>query len=231
MTTQLSCYIIDDEPLAIIELKTLIDSNPVLHLVGSATNPLEAFTYLQQNDVALLFVDINMGRMNGLELMKLLNNKVIWVTAHEKYALQSFNYENTVDYLVKPIASDRFQLAIKKALNAGWAPRTGQEPLEDATMGAFSLKTLWGKKDIPHHNIDYIKASGYCSTIFYGAEKAVVQIPLKDMEDLLPADLFTRVHKSYIINKKKVKGSRYNKVILLSNVSIPIGRTYRFTEE
>lgn len=227
----LSCYIIDDEPIAIECLEKYVRKTPILQLVGTSTNPFEAIEYLQKNEVSFLFVDINMEELNGLELMKMVDNKVVLTTAHEEYALRSYDFENTVDYLLKPITYDRFLVAVKKVMNVFMAPKPLLLPADKDPSAAFPLKTPLGKKDIPYDQIDFIKAGGYYSTIFYGKEKAVVPIPLKDLETLFPATHFTRIHKSYMVNRKKVKSLWHNKVLLQSNITIPIGRTFRFSEE
>lgn len=224
----LSCYIIDDEPMAIECLEKYVRKTPLLQLAGTSTNPFEAIEYLRDNEVSFLFVDINMEELNGLELMKMVDNKVVLTTAHEEYALRSYDYENTVDYLLKPITYDRFLVAVKKVMNVF----VGQKPPgQPGSAGALPVKTPFGKKEIPFEQIEFVKAGGYYSTVFYGKEKTVVPIPLKDLETLFPPGQFSRIHKSYIVNRSKVKNMWHNKVLLCSNVTVPVGRTFRIAED
>lgn len=227
MNPILSCYIVDDEPFSIEALKEHVLITPELLLVGTATNPFEALAYLQEHEVSLLFLDINMGKISGMDFPRFVTNKIIWVTAHEKYALQSYDYENTVDYLVKPIMYDRFQLAVKKALQGHQMGDTETIPMKGEH--SFVLKTAQGEKHISYSLIDYIEANRNSSTIFFGNEKAIVYTLLKDLEASLPANLFVRVHKSYIINRTRVKTARFNKAVLHGNIVIPIGRAYKLS--
>lgn len=228
---RLKVYIVDDEETAIEGLTELVEETPILHLTGTTTDPFEALAYVQKNDVALLFVDINMEGMSGLELTKLIDNKVILTTAHESYALESYGYENVIGYLVKPITHEKFQLAIRKALNNSIILKDDPMPQGDDPFGLFIARTIKGEKEILYSSIDYVKAEGDYSAIFHGKDKDIVSVPLKDLEVRFPSLLFTRIHKSYIINKRRVKSARFDKVVLDGNVTIPIGRTYKFSKD
>lgn len=228
MNPILSCYIVDDEPFSIEAIKEEVLITPELQLVGTSTNPFEALAYLQEHEVALIFLDITMGKISGMEFSKFVSSKIIWVTAHEKFALQSYDFENTVDYLLKPIAHDRFQFAVKKAL------KSCQKPLEKAAIKeefTLSLKTTQGKREILYGLIDYIEAERNVCFLYSGKEKITVHMTLKQLELSLPSDLFARVHKSYLINRTKVKYVRFNKVMLYGNTAVPIGRTYKFEKK
>ena len=232
MTPVLSCFIVDDEPYAIEALKEHVLNTPSLKLVGTSTDPFEALVYLQKNDVALIFLDINMGKMSGMEFTKFVDNKIIWTTAHEKYALKSFDYENTVDYLMKPIMHDRFQLAVKKALHSYMADNADNiVRVNESASGWLQVRTSQGETNIAYSLVDYIKANRNSSTIFYGKERAIVYKPLKDIESTIPADQFIRIHKSYIVNRTKIKSVRFDKAILYDNRTIPKGRTYKIPKD
>ncbi len=114
MTNEIECFILDDEKSAVEEIESYVVKTPGLKLAGSSTNPYEAIEVIQGTDM-LVFLDIRMGRVSGIEYARNLTNKIIFTTAHDEYALKSFDNENTVDYLLKPIYYDRFLQAVRKA--------------------------------------------------------------------------------------------------------------------
>lgn len=223
---KISCYILDDEPRAIEDLVRFIDKTPVLSLKGYSTDPFEALNYLRNNAVDFLFLDISMDELSGLEFIELVPNKAIFVTAHESHALPALSHVNTVDYLLKPITFSRFMVAIKKIEDIFLLP-VAKEPAVAEVKASFEAKTPTGQIVIEYEKVDYIKANGAYSTVFYEGRKAFVSMPLNDIEALFPKELFARVHRSYMVHKEKIVKRTYYHLILLNDIPIPLGRKYK----
>lgn len=210
------CIIIDDEPDAIKAVKKCINKTPELFLTFSTTNPLEGIIYLKNNEVDFVFLDINMEEMNGMNVAKIIPHKIIITTAHPQHALESYGYLNIVDYLVKPIEQERFDRSINKMraiLNK-----------KDSNENMSTIKTSKGIIKLDFQSIEYIKADRAICLI---NGKDAIPISLGELLAVLPNHIFKRLHKSYVVNLSKVFSFRHNKVILLSNATIPIGRAYR----
>jgi len=222
---KISCYILDDEPRAIDDLIRFIEKTPVLTLKGYATDPFEALNYLRSHAVDFLFLDISMDELSGLEFIELVPNKAIFTTAHESHAISALSYVNTVDYLLKPITFTRFMTAVKK-IEAIFLNPVHKE-LQPAPAATFEAKTPTGQILIEYDKVDYIKANGSYSTIFYEGKKAFVSMPLNDIEALFPRELFARVHRSYIVHRQKIAKRTYYHLTLLNDVPIPLGRKYK----
>ncbi|WP_118976167.1 LytR/AlgR family response regulator transcription factor [Taibaiella koreensis] len=223
---KISCYILDDEPRAIDDLIRFIEKTPILTLKGYATDPFEALNYLRSHEVDFLFLDISMDELSGLEFIELVPNKAIFTTAHEHHALSALSYVNTVDYLLKPITFNRFMIAIKK-IEAIFLNAAAKDTEPTVVVASFEAKTPTGQIVIEYDKVDYIKANGSYSTIFYEGKKAFVSMPLNDIEALFPRELFARVHRSYIVHKKKIAKRTYYHLTLLNDIPIPLGRKYK----
>lgn len=222
---KISCYILDDEPRAIDDLIRFIEKTPVLTLKGYATDPFEALNYLRSHAVDFLFLDISMDELSGLEFIELVPNKAIFTTAHESHAISALSYVNTVDYLLKPITFTRFMTAVKKIEAIFLNP--AHKESQPASAATFEAKTPTGQIVIEYDKVDYIKANGSYSTIFYEGKKAFVSMPLNDIEALFPRELFARVHRSYIVHRQKIARRTYYHLTLLNDVPIPLGRKYK----
>jgi DNA-binding LytR/AlgR family response regulator len=213
----LKCLVVDDEELARILLKTYIEKTESLTLIGSTENPLEALQMLQNQEVDLLFLDIQMPELSGTSIAKIVNPKtrIIFTTAYSQYALAGFDL-NVLDYLLKPITYERFQQAIEKAKD--YFQIQSQEE-------TITIKSGYDLHKIRLNDILFIEGSSEYVT-FQTAEKRIMSYQtLKSLEISLPNQQFMRVHRSYIVNKGKVKLLK-GKELLIENYKIPVSETY-----
>lgn len=227
----ISCLIVDDEQSAIDILRTFVEKTPFLSLVGSTTNPLEALGILQSQPIELLFLDIHMPQLSGLDLLRVLNKgktKVILTTAYSEFAVESFELD-ALDYLLKPIAFERFLKAAQKALNTSLEPSPRWQPEEKADDYIFVKTESKGKMTkINFNDILYVEGQKNYVSINTSDESIVTLLNIKDLEERLPPRQFMRVHKSYIVSLDKIVVIDGNQ-ILFKNMKayVPLGETYR----
>lgn len=224
----IQCIIVDDKPLAIDILADYIGKTPFLSLVYSSTNPLDALEYIRNNPADLVFLDIQMPEITGIQFMKILKGKcrVILTTAYSKYAMEGYEHD-VVDYLLKPVSYERFYKAVEKAKKLIAPP--GQDNATKAAGNATEdlfVKTEYKIQRIPLDSILFVEArQNYVAIVT--TDKQVLSLQnIKNIEEKLPAERFMRVHKSYIIALNKID------VIEKSNIqagknTIPIGDAYR----
>lgn len=217
----LNCLAIDDEPLALDIIEDYVNKIPFLNLVGKFTNSVEATGELQKGKIDLIFLDIQMPGLTGLEFLNTLERKpaVIFTTAYDEYAVESYDF-NTIDYLLKPISFDRFMKAANKA----------HEILSSGADGTDN-KFIFIKADYKIHKIatdDIAYVEGYKDYVrIYTPEKRfVTRESMKNMEDLLSKDQFLRIHRSYIISIDKFSAIEGN-MIILGEEKLPIGKSYK----
>lgn len=224
----LNCIAIDDEELALELLEDNISKVPYLKLVAKTDNPLEAIKLIQEQPVDLVFLDIQMPGLTGLQLINSLPNKpmFIMVTAYEKYALEGYNL-NVVDYLVKPVALDRFIQACNKARELHQLKNKVNTP-EGVDPGYFFINVDYSHVKINHADImwvegfkDYLKIH-----LKSTANPLVARISMKSFEELLPATKFIRIQKSYIVSKNSITAVRKNSVFI-GAMELPIGENYK----
>ncbi|WP_114821663.1 LytR/AlgR family response regulator transcription factor [Chryseobacterium sp. KLBC 52] len=215
---KIKCIIVDDEPLAISLLEHYVEKIPFLELVFSTENPILALEYLQKNDSDLIFLDIQMPELTGINFMKIVgaDQKYILTTAYSEYALEGYEH-NVVDYLLKPVSFDRFQKSVLKAQERFSFPR------EENTN--FFVKSSGQRHRIGFQEILYIESIKDYVNIRTENDEFIVLDTLKSMENQLP-ETFVRIHKSFIVNLDKVKSIGAKKVIL-PEYEIPIGESYR----
>ena len=214
---QLKCLVVDDEELARILLKTYIQKMDNLALIGTTENPLEALELLDNQEVDLLFLDVQMPELSGIEMAKLINPKtrIIFTTAYSEYAMTGFDL-NVLDYLLKPITFERFQQAIEKAKD--YFQISNQEE-------TIIIKSGYDLHKIRLDEILFIEGSSEY-VIFQTLSKRIMSYQtLKSLELSLPNQQFMRVHRSYIVNKMKVNALK-NKELLIGNFKIPVSETY-----
>lgn len=221
----LKAIALDDEPPALKVLGSLCKQNPNINLVQTFTKPSEATAFLQNNPVDLLFLDINMPTISGIDFFKSISQPVmlIFTTAFSEFALEGFNLQ-AIDYLLKPITPERFEQACQKALLYYDKVLSTQE--EEITPEYLQIRADYSLHQIAFEDIilvealdDYVKI--HCTT----GKPIVARMTLKNLQLKLPEKLFIRVHKSYIISFNKIKALR-NKVVYLPNFEIPLGPTY-----
>ncbi len=223
------CLIIDDEYPARVLLKDYIQKMSFLKLTGSFKNPVEALSKIQSEPVDLIFLDIQMPELSGIEFLKSFPNKtnVILTTAYSEYALTGYEL-NVLDYLLKPISFERFVLAVNKAADI---IRLQNDVKEPGRQEAEEKKFITVKADhkiikISTDDIIYIEGLREYVTFYTKNEKIVTLESLKNLESKLPATKFIRVHKSFIINKDRVK-SLYGNQLEIEGKFIPIGKSYK----
>jgi len=225
----IKCIIIDDEQPAIHVLENYVRQIPFLQLVGTATNPLVGLTMVAREQAELVFLDIQMDEMNGIDVFKVLppNVKVIFCTAFSEFAVASYDL-NAVDYLMKPIAFDRFAKAVMKVKPVNSA--TILNPTEKISHDYIFVKTEQKGKmvKLDLDDIDYIEAMSNYIAFYRGTSKTLVYSSMKEIEEHLPPKKFMRIHKSFIISINKI-ASVDNNCILLKNRAeqIPLSNTYR----
>jgi len=214
---------IDDEPLALDVIKAFCLKIDDLKLVSTYTEPGSAIKYLNDNAVDLLFLDINMPAISGLDFYKKVskNTMVIFTTAYSEYAVEGFNL-NAIDYLLKPFDFKRFQHAVDKAREYH---SFIQLKSNDAPQYLF-LKVDYSMVKVPFEEIFFIEGlDNYLKIHFDNGKTLLVRMSMKAISEKLPESEFVRVHRSYIIPLKKVRSVR-NKIIHLDKQEIPIGTNY-----
>ncbi|WP_017733299.1 LytR/AlgR family response regulator transcription factor [Nafulsella turpanensis] len=221
---KLSCYIVDDEPLAIEVLESHISRMDSLQIKGTFQNPVKAFQALHHEPVDLLFLDIQMPSLTGIELIKSLSNAplVIFTTAHREHALAGFELD-VVDYLLKPVSFERLLQAIGKV----YKYRSGSAPFKEVPSAHRFLFTQEGNKHlkIPLDEILYIESQRDYAKIVMDKKTIKVQERTGALEQKLRQQGFLRIHRSYIIPVSKVESWSSCEVSIKEHV-IPIGRTF-----
>lgn len=218
----MNCIIVDDDKISRRIIQNYILKTDFLILIKSCTNAIEAVNILQNEMIQLIFLDVEMPEMNGLEFIKTLEEKpqIILVTAHEKYAVEAFEH-NVTDYIVKPISYSRFLKAVTKV-----------KSIYDKHLNHNSgLPYIFVKTDsklirINTKDIFYIEALADYVNIITPKEKYVVHSTMKGIESKLPNQLFQRVHRSFIVRLDKINSIDENTLVINDNL-IPIGGSYR----
>jgi len=224
------CITVDDEPLALDILADYVAKVPELSLVASTTNAIEALTLVQKGEVDLVFLDVQMPELTGIQFLKIINGKcdVILTTAYPQYALEGYEL-NVVDYLLKPIAFDRFYRSVQKVLNnlTSRTPLSAAPPSNEAVDFIF-VKTEHKIQRVDIDDIRYIEGLKDYISIFTATERIVTLQNMKKMEDILPGNRFVRVHRSYIVALDKIASIERGRIFIEDKV-IPVGDTYRDT--
>ncbi|NVO31327.1 LytR/AlgR family response regulator transcription factor [Hymenobacter lapidiphilus] len=231
------CLVVDDETPALAIMADYISQTPFLTLVGTTTKPIEALTLVQQGTVDLVFLDIQMPRLTGLQFLKLAGNKcrVVLTTAYPEYALDG--YENdVVDYLLKPVSFERFFKAAQKALVllpgsvpvAVLAPPAAPALPPPAPADHMFVKGESKNKflRVEYADILYIEGLSNYVAIQLPGQRLVTYHTLKDLIETLPQPQFLRVHKSYIVSLSKIRMVDGN-TIYIGDKEIPVSETYR----
>ena len=226
------CLAIDDEPLALQQLVAYISKVPFLELAAQCQSALEARAFLEHDTVDAIFCDINMPDLNGMDFVKSLAAPplIVFTTAYSEYAVEGFKV-NAVDYLLKPFGLDDFRRAanrLKERLeNTSQASPVAEAPKKDDDDTIF-IKTDYKVIKIAISDIRYIEGmSEYLKIHLEGHPKPVVTLlSMKKMEENLPST-FMRIHRSYIINLKKIQEVNKNRVIMDTETYLPIGDNYK----
>ncbi len=225
----INCIAIDDELPALKQMQDYISKIPYLNLIGSFNNGIDALNFLKDNSVDLLFLDIQMDDLNGIQLLQVLNNKpkVILTTAYDQYALKAFDLEVS-DYLLKPISFERFVKAVEKIyreLNINDRDNN-EKPETKEHRNYFFVKTEFKMVRIDFDNIIYIEGLKEYLIIKCINDKVLSLMTFKEIIDILPEDNFVRTHKSYIVAINKIESIERNR-IKIGEKLIPVGNTFK----
>jgi DNA-binding LytR/AlgR family response regulator len=221
--------IIDDEQPAINVLKNYINRIPHLKLIGSETNPVTGIDIIRKEQPDVVFLDIQMDEMTGIEVMKEIGNttKVIFCTAYSEFAVTSYELD-AVDYLMKPIEFNRFLKSVQRLTDLiNHQPASNTEALPNDYI--FIKAGQRGKMlKIDFDDIDYVEAMSNYIAFHRGSQKTLAYLTMKELEERLPASDFMRIHKSYIVSLKQIALMENNELILKKNSHrIPIGANYK----
>ncbi|KPM48655.1 LytR/AlgR family response regulator transcription factor [Jiulongibacter sediminis] len=223
----MNCIVVDDEKIAIEIIEGYIEKLPSLHLIESFSDSVKALDFAQNNDVDLIFLDINMPTITGLTFMELLKGKsmVVLTTAYSEYALEGFKHD-VVDYLTKPISFERFYEATQKTSRRK-ANKTASNTIDDYIMVKTDRKGKYVR--IKFENILYIESlKNYVAIYTLQGERIVTLLTMKELEERLPEDHFFRAHKSFIVSLDQINHLDGGEIMLTdSDARIPLGVTYR----
>jgi DNA-binding LytR/AlgR family response regulator len=221
---EIKCMVVDDEPIARDILEKHIAATPGLTLLKSCMNATEAYEGLHEHSIDLIFLDIQMPVITGTDFLRSLRNPplVIFTTAYHNYAVEGFEL-NSVDYLLKPITYERFYQAIEKAKDRMGASPTPPQP---ALVDYIFIKQDSRLVRIYHDDIRYIEAEKDFSNVFTNEKKLLAGMHLKMFENMLPDNLFFRLHRSYMVNLSKITSIKGN-IAELGKTEIPIGANYK----
>ena len=219
--------IIDDEEMARAIIEQLISKNKELVLIENFSNAIEAIKFLNQNSVDLIFLDIHMPTFTGFDLLQTLKNppKVILTTSDKNFAIEAFEYNCIVDYLVKPVTQERFDKAILKAKSFN-VVSSNSKKVEKEIIDELYVNIDRRLVKINFATINLIEAKGDYIQIKTDTKNHIVHSTLKKIEDKLPNELFLKVHRSFIINTTKIIDIEDNSVLIGNNV-IPVSRSNR----
>ena len=219
----MKCLVVDDDELSRGILEDLISDTSSLELVASCDDPIKAFNILKEFKIDLLFLDIEMPKMDGISMLKALSPlpQVILVTSHDEYAVESYEYDVT-DFVKKPISTARFLKAVEKA---------NKRFNTDASLFTTKGETIFIKSDsklvqINTHKIFWIEALGNYMRVITEDGKYTILSTMKDVANKLPSDEFVRVHRSFIVRLDKIESIEDN-YIVINNNQINIGKAYK----
>lgn len=234
----LKCIVIDDEPLALMQMQNYVARVPFLELVESFDNAVEARDFLgTDNTVDLIFVDINMPELSGIDFVRGLESApmVVFTTAYSEYAIEGFKLD-AIDYLLKPFSFESFERAAKKAQSMAQllalrdSTNSDSLPLgeQSAEKECISIRADHKTSLVRYSNIVYIESAGeYVRLHLADGGHLVTLFRLKNMESALPSERFVRVHRSFIVNLEHVTGYTKGRVFLTGDEYAPIGENYR----
>lgn len=231
------CIAIDDEPLALRQIKSYIERTEQLELVATCRSAIEAERVIKEEKVDLIFVDINMPDVNGLDFVRSLTNNyfIIFTTAHPEFALEGFKL-NAIDYLLKPFDYNEFNKAITKVVSLvdlverchAAESAIAQNEAESSDKEFISVKADYKTQLVKIADIVYLESAGeYVRLHIEGGPTITTLFRLKNMETILPQDSFLRVHRSYIVNLKRISSYTRGRIFIDNGEYIPLGENYK----
>ena len=231
------CIAIDDEPMALRQIKSYIERTEQLELVATCHSALEAQKIIATEHVDLLFVDINMPDLNGIDFVRSLTSThyIVFTTAHPEFAIEGFKL-SAIDYLLKPFSYEEFMKATQKVIslvdlvNRCHAAESAiaQNEAESTDKEFISVKADYKTQLVKIADIVYLESAGeYVRLHIEGSSTITTLFRLKNMETTLPADNFLRVHRSYIVNIKRISSYTKGRIFLDNDEYIPLGENYK----
>lgn len=223
---KINCIVIDDELPAIKQLELYIERIPFLNLIGSFDNAIEPLSFIKENQVDLIFLDIEMEGFNGLQMVKTLKfrPKIILTTAYDQYAIEAFDM-NVTDYLLKPISFERFIKSVDRIFDeTNHLYQQQKEPQYKRDF--FFVKTEYKMQRVDFDQILYVEGMREYLKIHTQSERILVLQSFKELEESLPSDRFIRIHKSYLVAINKIEYLEKNRVKILDQL-IPVSDTYK----
>ena len=234
---KIRCLALDDEPLALAILEDYILKTPNLTLVATCTEPMEALSLIQQGKVDLLFLDIQMPTLTGIQFLRVMNGKckTILTTAYAEFALEGYEYD-VAGYLLKPISFERFLKAVQKvqeqlsATNNQLSGKVGvvdnQVVMPNTQLDFIFVKTEYKIQKINLSDILYLEGLKDYVSIYTSSERILTLQTMKKMEEILPSTRFVRVHKSYIVSLEKIETIERQRIFIGKNV-VPVGDSFQ----
>lgn len=222
MKNPINCIILDDEPFAVQLLEDYAEKTPALRLVYAGSDAYKVVEILNTQSIDLVFIDLQMPDLSGMELMKMFNSQhnFIITSAYQEYALEAFEF-NVVDFLVKPVSFQRFHQSVQKFLQ--WRETFTPDREKDHIFVKAERKLY----RIPVDSVLYIEGLKDYIRIHTTDEKLVVYENMKDILVKLPRDEFIRIHRSFIIPLKKIRVIEGNRIWIQDSIKLPVGETYR----
>lgn len=232
----LRCCVIDDEPLASGLIRSYIEKTPFLEVAGEFSSPRDAISTILNNNIDIVFLDIQMPQLNGIEFARIIpaDTRIIFTTAYSDYAVEGFRV-NALDYLLKPISYEEFLAAARRALawyelkhNSETARTVSPTAPADKAGEYIIVKSEYKLVQVRIADILYIEGlKDYVKIYVEGSDKSIMTLlSMKALEQTLPADLFMRVHRSYIVNLSKIKVIERNRIIF-GRTQIPVSESYK----
>ena len=224
------CLAVDDEPPALEVLKKFINSVHTLELAATCSDAIEAINFLQSNPVDLIFLDIKMPELLGTDLMRALKNppNVIFTTAYRKYAIEGFELD-AVDYLLKPISFDRFLKAVSKVMETSLGDAKPEDEMQNNKQGSpgyISFRSDRRMIKVALNDILYIESIKDYIKVITTTGTVITKQSISSVEEMLPNELFIRIHRSYIVSVSKIE-SYNHELVWIAKQELPISRMYR----
>lgn len=223
----IKCIAIDDEPHALRQLAEYIEAVPYLSLEGTFESAFDACNFLHDNAIDLIFVDINMPDINGIDFVKSLskNVKIVFITAHSEFAYEGFQLD-AADYLLKPISFTDFLKSANK-VNERYFQQNSSLPEIHQNRDYLFIKSEYRVIRINFKDIKYIESKReYVKIFLEGSEPITTLMSIKKLEETLPGNMFMRVHRSFIVNLDKITVVERNRIVFDNKVYIPISENY-----
>jgi DNA-binding LytR/AlgR family response regulator len=227
---KLKCIIVDDEPLAHGVLEKYISRINSLELVGKCNNAIEAINFIHNNPVDLIFLDINMPELSGIDMLKSLQHqpKIIITTAYSEFALDGYEF-GVSDYLLKPIKFDRFLKSVNRVIESLPKVSSSNEPnseIQNEKENFIFLKQEQSVFKVTYSDILYFEALGNYLQVYTTSQKIIVRETMAEMETKLPIDIFIRIHKSTIVNFTRIE-KFINNQVFIAGKEFPVGTLYK----